>query len=259
MQKAYIPGKKALEDARGTLKQEDGSSGSTKFDGGCLEAGKRCAMSVVPPPGNGTTPYAMGSRQRTEDKNMVLKKVLYKLVCRGGNEKMLTKTPHRDYLDLAAIYRVPAGRMHGRESSFVVQNRLCNELGITLEELDAAAYRNTKKEWFKTGALDVSTSSRGTPFLYEVIGGGMLYGSNALLYPECLDEVAGMLHDDLYILAFNMHQLIAGPAAGVDAKSLARAAYAIGHAGVPLEYSLSNSVYMYIRSARSLVVAHTIS
>lgn len=246
MQKAHIPGKKrdALEDSRGTLKQE----------GGCLETGKRYAMSVVPLQVNGTTPCEMAM-----DKNMVLKKVLYKLVCRGGNEKMLTKTPHRDYLDLAAIYRVPAGRMHGRESSFVVQNRLCSELGITLEELDAAAYRNTKKEWFKTGALDVSTSSRGTPFLYEVIGGGMLYGSNALLYPECLDEVAGMLHDDLYILAFNMHQLIAGPAAGVDAKSLARAAYAIGHAGVPLEYSLSNSVYMYIRSARSLVVAHTIS
>lgn len=190
------------------------------------------------------------------DKSTILENVRYKLVCRSRNAEMLKGMPHKDFLDLSAVYRIPMARTPDSEFSLVIQhNSMCTEHGITFKELDAAAYRNTKKEWFKTHALNAFPSSTGTTVLYEVLGGRMVYGSNALLYPKSLDKAAGMLQDDLYVLAFSIHQLIAGPVSGSDPHMLALAAQAIGSAGMPPEYFLSGSVYRYDRSSGSLEIA----
>ena len=190
------------------------------------------------------------------DRNTILENVLYKLVHRSTDKEMPKDMPHKDYLDLSAVYRIPAARMRDSEFSIIIQHHsMYNVHGITFEELDAAAHRNTEKEWFETHALDAFPSSIGTTVLYEVLGGRMVYGSNALLYPAALDKAAGMLQDDLYVLAFSIHQLIAGPVSGSDPHMLALAAQTIGSAGMPPEYFLSGSVYRYNRSSGSLEIA----
>lgn len=281
---------KVLKEIMQAVKEETGMDIHITLDGTCWKTGKKCILAGVST-GKDETLNALQMDYLTEEclmdgsikppqaasliakacrrhlteagmlqhaaedtlvKDTVLKKVLYRPVRRAGNDKMLMETPHKDFLDLAAIYRIPISSMHGSEFSLVIQNPLCCDLNISHAELDAAARKNTEKESFLAQPLPFSGDGND---LYEILGKHMVYGSNALLFPDFFENIARILHDDLYVMAFNVHQLIAGPAAGRNPDILAQEAYAIGHTGIPPEYFLSDSLYRYERTSGRLEIA----
>lgn len=85
-------------------------------------------------------------------KDEILKKVTCQLVNSGRNRESLKLMPHKNVLDLAAVYRIEVGEK-GEGDAFTLDYELCRHYGISMEELNAAAIDNTKKEGFKVRAI----------------------------------------------------------------------------------------------------------
>lgn len=81
------------------------------------------------------------------------------------------------------------------------------------------------------------------------------FGAVEMLFPENLEQVSEIFHDDLYILPSSLHEVLAVPAKECDAQTLARMVVEVNSEEVPLEERLSNQVYYYDSREKKLSVA----
>lgn len=67
-------------------------------------------------------------------KEFILGKVEYQLVNTEGNKKRLENVPHKELLDLSAVYRVVVSRDENGSASYMVTNEMIETAGITMPE-----------------------------------------------------------------------------------------------------------------------------
>lgn len=171
---------------------------------------------------------------------------------------------YRDFLDLAVVYRVIVAENGSETCSFAVKNVICKKYGISGDELESAARRNTEGKGFQMWPI-ASIIAEAAGVQEEDCEGNIPmwvfsndrrnYGAAVMLYEGYFDKLARRIESDLYILPSSIHEVIAVPDNGMDKDELRAIVRMINSREVPEDEVLSENVYRYCRKEKRLVIA----
>ena len=205
--------------------------------------------------------------------------VFFTLINAEQNREILKTVPHREFEDLAIVYRWNLGNDSLGTYTNLVDNDLAKKEGLTENDLYNAANKNTKELFpilvknmneviseiiFGESGIDeemqkeFSEVMQETPdenCMYVITNESKLFGAASMLYEEPIHELAEQVGGDLYILPSSVHAVIAVPAAFGSPEELAEMVYEINMEQVDINDRLSNQVYHYDRDLRTLRLA----
>ena len=185
------------------------------------------------------------------NKEDILKRVVYRLVNTRMNAGRLAGIPHKEMLDLSAAYAVILRNNDEAIASAIVDYSLCGTYGISEEELDLAARKNTKENGFVAGTMEeilgipAGILFKGFPPLFIFTNTERIHGAAVMLYGEYFEEAARRLKSDLYVFPASIHEVIAMPANGMGPDILRKIVAEVNADGVAGEEILSGNVYRY--------------
>lgn len=168
---------------------------------------------------------------RNIDRQYILDNVTCQLINAEKNMERLGGMPHREFLDLAAIYRVTVREHESGTVSFAVSNENCEKYGITKMELHTASMRNMGRDGFRvrtiesviaemTGIPEEETGRRSS--MWVLSNTCACNGATVMLFSEYFDRLARDIKSDLYILPSSIHEVLAVPAGENDPGELRR-------------------------------------
>ena len=147
----------------------------------------------------------------------ILNNVAYKLINRAENQKLLKLVPHKDVLDLSAIYYVRLSE----DCLAIVNNLMMEKFGITKESLDRAAYVNTEKNMtiapmsFMLGLFGLPIFPDNDNLMYVGTNEMIFYGAAIMLYPEYFQGLSETTGTNLFVLPSSVHDVIIVPDDGM--------------------------------------------
>ena len=189
--------------------------------------------------------------------------VFFTLINAEQNKELLKAVPHREFEDLAIVYRWNLGNDSLGTYTNLVDNDLAKKEGLTENDLYNAANKNTK-ELFPVLVKNMNE------FISEIIfGDSELSGEmeeefkevmmenqdERSMYEEPLHELAEKIGSDLYILPSSIHEVIAVSADFGSPDEWAEMVYEINMDQVDINDRLSNQVYCYDKDLRTLRLA----
>lgn len=203
--------------------------------------------------------------------------VILCLINTEQNRELLADVPNRAFHDLSVVYRWVVEETPDAVGSILVSNKVAEMAGITEDELFRCAVENTRRinpvsvESMKdiVGGIpegisvppemreELERMERMTGNMWIVSNKRKINGAASMLYEENLHQLAEKLGDDLFILPSSIHEVIAVPAemAEKNLTNLLRMVGEVNMGSVKLEERLSNSVYLYDRNARKVILA----
>lgn len=200
-------------------------------------------------------------------------KIIFELVNTDANADRLSTVPHRDYMDLSIIYRY---RFESGDSvqTVLIDNKLMEMKGYSEEQLYDIAYANTERitptvvlpmrEVIKGMMLDDGMDPEMVDTMLGVgesdpmvviSNSSKSNGAACMLYEDALEKACEMLGGNCYILPSSIHELIAVPQASTDPDELANMVHEVNEGQVKPNERLSNSVYMYDKELKKVLVA----
>lgn len=201
-------------------------------------------------------------------KEFILGHVEYQLVNADRNAERLQGVPSKKIADLAALYRTVISNDERGTASYIVSDEMMKNAGISIEELDEAADRNTKNAGFLVKSMQqVMTEMMGMPeeMAEAMADGPQMFvltndrktnGASILLFKEQLVELAEKVDDDFFILPSSIHELLAIPASQVDdAEQLRQMVREVNDTQVAPDEILGYEVYLYNRETGEVEVA----
>ena len=213
------------------------------------------------------------------DTSKLKDKVFFSLINAEQNRELLNTVPHREFEDLAIVYRWNIGAGSDGVYTNLVNNDLAEKEGLTENDLYNAASKNTKELFpvsiknmnevigemiFGESGIDeemqkeFSEVMQETPdenCMYVITNESKLFGAASMLYEEPIHELAERVGSDLYILPSSVHEVIAVPADFGSPEELAEMVYEVNMEQVDINDRLSNQVYHYDRDLRTLRLA----
>ena len=205
--------------------------------------------------------------------------VFFTLINAEQNKELLKTVPHREFEDLAIVYRWNLGNDSLGTYTNLVDNDLAKKEGLTENDLYNAANKNTKELFpilvknmneviseiiFGENELEdemdkefkkVMMETPNEHSMYVITNESKLYGAASILYEEPLHELAEKFGSDLYILPSSVHEVIAVSADMGSPDDLAEMVYEINMEQVDIDDRLSNQVYCYDKDLRTLRLA----
>lgn len=213
------------------------------------------------------------------DTSKLKDKVFFSLINAEQNRELLNTVPHREFEDLAIVYRWNIGAASDGVYTNLVNNDLAEKEGLTENDLYNAASKNTKELFpvsiknmnevigemiFGESGIDeemqkeFSEVMQETPdenCMYVITNESKLFGAASMLYEEPIHELAEQVGGDLYILPSSVHEVIAVPADFGSPEELAEMVYEVNMEQVDINDRLSNQVYHYDKDLRTLRLA----
>lgn len=182
-----------------------------------------------------------------EDKTKLKELVMCQLVNVDKNREMLKGMPHREYLDLAIIYRV----MFEDGNSALVTNGLAGDMGMEEEELYQMARRNLSR------ILPIKEKIIGSEDDIDMIfvSSSFIYGAIILLDAERLGKIAERIGGDFYIILSSIHELIIMPASKWNKEALEVALWEFNRTVIEPDIYLSDTVYLYDSQTKTVRIA----
>ena len=171
--------------------------------------------------------------------------VIMMLINRDNNKDLLETMPHRDYMDLAIVYRLIMPLPDGSFNTANITDDMLERMGKTEEELFSLAVVNTQR------ILPPHTENIGESVNIVTNEKGII-GAVAMLYDEQLKNLADMVDSDLYIIPSSIHEVITIPVYDADPDHLAEIVADANNTVLKPKDVLSNSVYYYTRSIVSI-------
>lgn len=206
------------------------------------------------------------------DKEFTPDKVYMVLVNKEQNREMLAKVPHRDFQDLAVIYRWLVDKSPDGIMSTIITDGIAERIGMTEEQLFMHSVENTKelfppkiqtmdevimemmdREFVEAMGLMADRDPKETMWVLTNESG--LNGAVSMLYEENLQKIANRVGTDMYILPSSTHETILVSVEMGDAQSLADMVNEINMSQVELKNRLSNNVYHYDKDLRKVTLA----
>ncbi len=185
------------------------------------------------------------------------------------NRALLAAVPHRRFLDLALIYYCKIDHPAFGRAGIMIQQKHLEMWGIREEELHEAVCANMCCEppyelldivqmmREVTGVLLDESCMRELP-MYVLTNTEKSYGAATIFFPDVLAEVADRLGEDYYVLPSSIHECIILPASSARDMTVSDLEYMVSEINekhVAYDEVLSNSVYLYSRSAGVLGIA----
>ncbi len=198
------------------------------------------------------------------NKEFILKNVVYQLVNTERNIERLCDIPHKDFFDLSAIYNVIVCDDRNGTASIPISHKFCDCYGISADELDLAARKNTKEKGFcVTTIAEVMAEIAGIPArescnecqtMFILTNKARCKGAAVMLYGEYFEELAGKLKSDLYIIPSSIHEVIAVPATGLSPDGIIKMVSEVNENEVDDEEILGYSIYKYDLEAKKFEI-----
>ena len=194
------------------------------------------------------------------------KSIRFSLVNANRNEELLSRCPHIEMEDLAAVPRW----IINEEQSFVVTNDLAQHLLLTREEVMDIARRNTESMDFSIRNMndilgDAMLSmgvdddyaheilSENKSPLYVVTSKTGMDGSAAMMSDRALQQIGNTLGENYAILPSSRHEILCvADSQGLEPEELHQMVYAINRTEVAPGDYLSDMVYHYDRATHTL-------
>lgn len=203
------------------------------------------------------------------DRELILRSVTYQVVNIELNKERLDDIPWRQFLDLAVTYRlnIAAG------ASTVVTKTLLQCYGVSIEELERAALKNTEQQgfrveemtsmlrkqlkescpWMGSEQLETYIPQSSIP-IYVFTNKTGHNGAAVLLYKKYFGELAHELDADLYLMPSSIHEVLVIPSYMGEAVELHRLVSDINTEHVAKDEILGTTVYKYSRALDAVVV-----
>ncbi len=194
-------------------------------------------------------------------------KISCRVINAENNEEYLKDKPHTDIEDLAVVYSVVLGKEDDGIYSVMVDNRMLNTYGITVNELHETAVDNMSKQdvSFKTMRDTVMEMmfpngvQVNDPFLammmppedeipeiYVLTNDTGVYGASEILNTSFMDEIATQLGGDYIVLPSSVHETLIVPMSEeVDRETLEGLVQEVNGEAVRPADRLSDHVYQY--------------
>lgn len=195
-----------------------------------------------------------------------------KLVNTKKNEEMLKDVPHKEILDLSAIYQIAVLMDDDSVGTVTISNRIFEKYGITVDELHEAAIENMKniepaqiKGMFQTmaelmgeemGELPMDMFGDEEEKMLVITNKSKVCGASVILQKETLQKITDIFKQDFYILPSSIHEVLAVKADGNgDASVLRDMVKEVNDTQVAQEELLSYNVYYYSSKTGELSIA----
>ncbi len=191
-------------------------------------------------------------------------RIIYKLVSRSRNEKLLAEVPHMEYQDLAVVFQYYLDEKSMQSATVLVRNEHCKMWKVDVEELWQVACENTPKllPYIVSPMYDVLAQMMGVPVdselladiaelpLYVTSNKQRMNGAAVMMYPKMLAEFADCVHADVCIIPSSIHELILIPMVpGMEFGDLGELIEMVNTTEVPPEEVLSDHPYFYRRES----------
>lgn len=192
--------------------------------------------------------------------------LFFSLINRDKNDTFLQTHPHRDYLDMAIIYRIKVSDT----SNIIVTDKIMNKLNISENELYNMAYKNTPTVLGNICRTDVDTgsiknikkmlSNMSVPlelmedndeakiFVYKYEKSNS-FAPSIILYKDELEKASDRLKDDLLISFPTTDEMIVTTASN----DFSEVEFLFEGNKVPQKY-LSDNQYIYDKDAKEIYV-----
>ncbi len=203
----------------------------------------------------------------TADKGAFLETIRYAVVNAEWNKELLAGVPHRNFLDLAIIYK---SENRNQTMSMTVTNDLMEYLGIKIEELEEAA-KNHKRAYTVTDMLEVMMQLSGSDkeaneireeyesgklpkqFILSTMNGNE--GGSIILYPEFFEKCAVALGSDLVVVPSSKDDyMVFAYEHGMTSEMFADMIQHVNQEGVIPEDRLSNHPYFYEKGSMQVTI-----
>lgn len=204
-----------------------------------------------------------GVKELMHDKEAVLKHVNYAIINKEKNESYLQQVPHKEFLDLAIVYKIYLHCNQG-VGTITMSYDLMKLCDVSMEELEAAASKNFTNDEIECFPIsDLLRELFGESEAYEaddslyVIKSGVT-GAAVLANADVLASVAERLDSDLCIFPSSIYEVIA---MRVENKKACESEYLknmveeVNANEVDAQEVLSNSVYYFDRNEKKLEIA----
>lgn len=219
----------------------------------------------------------MKAMKQQIDESKTKENIIMVLVNKEQNKEMLENTPHRDFQDLAVIYRRVVDISEKGIASFIVNNYFMERNGMTEQDLFQFAVENTKrllpakitplteviKEMMPFGfegmevwyALLRTVESDPRKMMYVLTNEINVNGATCMLYENNLHDLAEKIGTDLYILPSSIHESILASVELGEPDDFAKMVSEINMDCVDIAERLSNNVYHYDKDLRKVTLA----
>ena len=197
----------------------------------------------------------------------VSRNVVCRLVNTEKNRNRLKEIPHRDFLNLSVIYYYEIALSQNGSGGILIQNQHLKGWGMTPEELDDHARRNTAirlphsfctmnemMEEILNAKMPEEPDEKENP-LYVLTNEERLYGAYWMSENDVLEKIGRRLEEDYYILPSSVHECMIVPCSvpsGPD--QLFNMVRDINASQVEPEEFLADAVYRYYLDSSKLIM-----
>lgn len=195
--------------------------------------------------------------------------IIFQLVNTEWNKDLISKVPHRTFMDLSIIYvYVPDGILNYK-NVHIVSEAEAAENGLTEQELFVRAYENTRrilpplitslgKLLEDLGVVDSASTcpevSNDVLVISNAVG---FFGAASIIYEYELYEISCKFKSDLYILPSSLHECLIVPVKVFEnPHELTNMVRAVNEEKVEPVDRLSNDVYRYGMDSRKIILCH---
>ena len=208
-----------------------------------------------------------------KDFSRVKNSIVFKVVNRDSNKKLLKDVPYYEYLDLAVVFYFIINTDEIKNATALIHNRYLEMWNVRKEALFAIAKRNTPR-LLRYEIKDINDVINGfdnerneadSEFANETDGiekaevgnnikkGKMfvltnnlkINGAACILYDDVIRNFAAFMGNDLYIIPSSIHEVILISAGGADKDELNHMVRNVNKDEVERYEILSDHIYMY--------------
>ncbi len=208
-----------------------------------------------------------------KDFEKVKDRICYRIINCDKNKELFEKIPHIDYLDLAICFFYSYQGEELGKGSILINNSHAEMWGTNAEELFALAQCNSPQlfpwechsmesmietlmcmEQGEEGAVQEPAGQLLADVPMQILTNvDKFHGAACILYPGVLEEIAGRLSANLYILPSSVHEVILIPDTGcLQGEHLKEMISEVNGTRVEPEEILADSLYYFDRTEKKV-------
>lgn len=148
-------------------------------------------------------------------------RIIYRLISRSRNRRLLEQMPYIPFLDLAVTFHVVVGITDQCVKTFKIDKKLQEGWGISVEQLLKLAKQNTER-LLPLEITDMNTIIQkhmkmdgeliptipGDPGMIVITNRFGIYGASVVLYEDMIQSIADKLGCDLYVIPSSVHESV---------------------------------------------------
>ncbi len=197
-----------------------------------------------------------------KDYNIMKNKLVIEVVSKERNAKLLATVPHKDFEDMAIVYRFLLGKGPNETRSILVNNGLMDMYGITTEQLHEDALKNAPmiRPLKIEGMSQVLAKTMGVEEveqlglyippeqekLFVASVEGETHGAGCIAYQNFMEKASEKVGGSFFILPSSIHECLLIPDDGqFTVDTLESMVREVNATTVSPEDQLTDSVYHY--------------